>query len=263
MSQMYRVALHNSYQVVNGAPVAVLWPDHKPVDEVLDLQDTTPETVWEGTYQGNPTPPGGNIFKRAWWEVEGSRFDHGDRSLANWVVGRWISWDTGIKDTEESAYTSMTVGELWPDYRMAIRQVWRERLEFPALPAEIVATANKYNRDHKLRGIIIEDKATGPTAIQTIRASAANSGIAHLLIAWPATVDKITRAKQAAVWCKNGSVLLPQPGQTCPWLMDFEDELFDFPGSAYMDQVDSFSQLIIYTENLLAEGWKARGGAPK
>jgi hypothetical protein len=43
--------------------------------------------------------------------------------------------------------------------------------------------------------------------------------------------------------------------------LDFEDELFDFPNSAFMDQVDAFSQLIIYTENLLAEGWRARRGS--
>jgi hypothetical protein len=53
-------------------------------------------------------------------------------------------------------------------------------------------------------------------------------------------------------------VLLPAPSELSPWLVDFEDELFTFPGSEFMDQVDAFSQLILYTENLLAEGWRAR-----
>ena len=55
-------------------------------------------------------------------------------------------------------------------------------------------------------------------------------------------------------------VLLPHPGEGAEWLLDFEDELFSFPQSAYMDQVDACSQLILYLENYLAEGWRARGG---
>ena len=60
------------------------------------------------------------------------------------------------------------------------------------------------------------------------------------------------------MWCKNGSVLLPAPSAGAPWLVDFEDELFTFPAAANDDQVDAFSQLIIYIENLLAEGFHAR-----
>jgi len=52
--------------------------------------------------------------------------------------------------------------------------------------------------------------------------------------------------------------LLPHPSEHAPWLLEFENELFSFPGSAFKDQVDSFSQLVIYTENLLSEGLRAR-----
>jgi hypothetical protein len=45
-----------------------------------------------------------------------------------------------------------------------------------------------------------------------------------------------------------------------PWLLDFETELFTFPLSAFKDQVDALAQLILFVENLLAEGWRARGG---
>ena len=53
-------------------------------------------------------------------------------------------------------------------------------------------------------------------------------------------------------------VLLPHPGAGAVWLMDFEDELFSFPQSAFLDQVDAFSQLVLFVENYLAEGWAAR-----
>lgn len=251
MPQNYRLLLHQR------GPA--LWPGHKPLPEVLELKATTLEGVWEGTYQGNPVPPAGTVFHRGWWKEPETRFDAGDHKLVNLCVGRWISWDTGLKDEEQNAYSACVVGELWRDYRLGIREVWRERLQFPALPEKIAKFAHRYNVDGKLRGVIIEDKASGISAYQTLR-TGADTWLANLLVAFMPTNDKETRAKQAAVWCRNGCVLLPWPGDAVPWLMDFEDELFDFPGSSFMDQVDAFSQLILWTENLLAEGWKARNG---
>lgn len=256
MPATYRVKLHSDFEVVEGRPMAALWPAHKPLSEVLELRDTTPESIWFGTYQGQPTPPQGSVFLRVWWDGK-NRFDHGDSRLVNWVVGRWLSWDTGLKDEDDSAYSALSVGELWPDYRLAIREVWRERLQFPDLPDKILQFARYYNRDGKLRGVLIEDKASGTSAHQTL-SNTAESWLKPLLVPFMPTADKETRAQQAAVWCKNGSVLLPHPGESCSWLIDFEDELFDFPGSVYKDQVDSLAQLILWTENLLAEGWRMR-----
>jgi predicted phage terminase large subunit-like protein len=251
MAETRRLLLHR-----NGP---ALWPEHKPLHEVLGLMSETPETVWETTYQGNPTPPAGTVFRREWWR-ESNRYDAADRSHLAQCVARWISWDTGLKDADGNAYTAGVVGELWPDYRMAVREIYRERLQFPDLPPKIEWLARKHNADGKLRGVIIEDKASGISAYQTLRASA-NDWLADILIAFEPNGDKIVRANQAAVWCKNGCVLLPWPGMSVPWLVDFEDELFNFPGSSFMDQVDAFDQLILYTENLLAEGWRARKGS--
>lgn len=233
-----------------------LWPEHKPLDEVLELQATTIPQVWEATYQGNPTPPEGTIFMRAWWSGK-NRYDLLSSQFINWTVARWLSWDTALKDDQENAYSACTVGELWPDYRLAIREVYRERMGFPDLPDRIQSMAARYNRDGKLRGVIIEDKASGTSAYQTLRKNA-DSWLHDLLVAFMPTEDKTTRGNQAAVWCKNECVLLPEPGDHCLWLYDFEDELFNFPGSVYKDQVDSFSQLILYTENLLEDGWRVR-----
>lgn len=251
-----RYLLHTDFEVVEGRPKAALWPNHKPLAEVLELEQTTPIPIWEGTYQGNPTPPQGSVFLREWWDGK-NRFDPTDKKLVNWVVGRWLSWDTGLKDEESNAYSALTVGELWPDYRLALREVFRERLIFPDLPDTIARYAGKYNRDGKLRGIIVEDKASGTSALQTLQKSS-EDWIKKLLIAFNPPSDKVTRAQQAAVWAKNDCVLMPIPDPESFWLLDFEDELFNFPGSIYKDQVDAFSQMILWLENLLSEGWKAR-----
>jgi len=236
-----------------------LWPAMKPAAEVEDLKTVTPALIWETTYQGNPTPPAGTVFMRAWWARPETRFDAAAPNLVIGCVGRWISWDTGLKDEEDNAFTVATVGELWPDYRLALRHVARERLQFPQLPPAIEKLAARFNADGKLRGVIVEDKASGTSAIQTLRQSA-EPWLTRLLKAFMPHGDKETRASYASVWCANGSVLLPAPSESVPWLADFEDELFGFPNSAYKDQVDAFSQLVNFLENLLAEGHRARKG---
>ena len=96
-------------------------------------------------------------------------------------------------------------------------------------------------------------------AEQTLRA-AAPSWLQALLVPITPKVSKETRAEQAAVWCKNGCVWLPWPVPEASWLYDFELELFDFPSGELCDQVDAFTQLVIYLEHYLAQGWHARGG---
>ena len=244
-----RVLLHS-----NGP---ALWPEHRPLAEVKELEATTPEPIWWCTYQGRPTPPSGQVFRREWWFADGRRFDAGDPWHVNACVARWLSWDTAFKDTATSAFTACSVGELWPDYRLALREVWRRKLQFPDLPEMIAAFARRYNGDSKLRGVIVEDKASGISALQTLNASA-EDWLRGLLVAFPPSGDKETRANQAAVWCKNGSILLPLANEAAEWLVDFEDELFTFPSGAFKDQVDSFSQLAIYLEHLLSDGYRQR-----
>lgn len=235
-----------------------LWPELKSSAQVEELRLTTPENIWEGTYQGNPTPPGGSVFRRGWWDGA-NRYDATDRALVNTCIGRWISWDTGLKDKTTADFTVGLVGELWPDYRLAIRYVKQHRIEFPELPQEMDRLAKRYNRDGKLRGVLVEDKASGTSAYQTLMATS-QDWLKAILTAFNPTVDKLTRANQAAVWCRNDCVLLPWPSEAVPWLIDFEEELFDFPNVSYDDQVDALSQLVIWLENLLAEGWRARNG---
>lgn len=257
MPQTYRYKLHENYEIVDGEPLIALWPEHKPLAEVLELRDTTIPAVWTGTYQGLPTPPGGTVFLRSWWDQPERRYKAEDTRRQNQTIARWLSWDTATSEDDSAAYSALVVGELLPDYRLALSFVYRERLLFPDLVAKIKDTATRFNRDGKLHGVIIEDKSSGTSAYQTL-ISSAESWLIPLLTAFMPTTDKVTRAQQASLWCSNGSVLLPHPSPAVPWLMDFEDELFDFPGSIYRDQVDAFSQLILWTENLLAEGWRAR-----
>ena len=253
----YRHVVHREHEVVAGRPLAALWPEHKLLAEVLKLKATTPALIWEGTYQGNPTPAGGYTFRREWWSGKG-RFAADGRELRGRVVGRYQSWDTAEEAGEGHAWTVCVTGEVLDDYRLAVRHVYRERLTFDALPATIESLARQWGGDGRLRGVVIEDKSSGKSARQTLEATAA-TWLRPLISAYRPLGSKEGRASAASVWCANGMVLLPGPGPEVGWLMDFEDELFSFPQAAYLDQVDALSQLVLFCENYLSEGWEARG----
>ncbi len=233
-----------------------LWPAHKPLAEVIKLRDTTPALIWEGTYQGNPTPAGGYTFRREWWSGK-NRYSTGEY-LGN-VLGRFQSWDTAEETKESSAYTVGVTGDILDDFRLVIRDVYRERLTFDVLPQTIESQARVHLGNDLLRGIVIEDKSSGKSANQTLRATSPE-WLRELLSPYQPMGPKEARAGAAAVWCRNGMIWLPHPGPGAPWLMDFEDELFSFPQAAFLDQVDAFSQLVLFVENYLAEGWAAKQG---
>lgn len=226
----------------------VLWPEHKSAAEVAELQKTTLGYVWDVTYQGSMVQKAGTLFKREWWTGR-NRFSEVK------PVARFISLDTATSEAANAAYTAWTVGDLLPDYRLAVVEIGRKRLEFPALVGWIEALYRQYYERGLLRSIVIEDKSSGIGALQTLRQA---GDIAEVLQGFNPRVDKPTRWGQAAVWCSLGCVLLPEPGPRYPWLYEAETELFTVPNAAQLDQADAFSQLIIYLENFLSEGYRAR-----
>lgn len=240
-----------------GAP---LWPVRYGIEDFKRIEDAVGPGVWQALYQQNPTNPGGTWYQRDWYANGRSRYLTTDPILAKSVIARWISWDTALKDTKTAAYSVATVGELTRDYQLALREVHRDRLSFPLLIAKMEELAGHYNRDGKLHGVIIEDKVSGSSAYQTL-VNAAPEWLKKLVVAYQPQGGKEVRAQQAAAWCANGSVLLPFPGAQVDWLYKFEQELFNAPATEYLDQVDSFAQLILFTEHLLAQGWEQRRAA--
>ena len=195
-------------------------------------------------------------FKRKWW-TRRNRFDSTNTKFWRDTVARFISWDTAFTDKDDSAYTACTVAELTSDYRLALREVWRAKLQFPDLVPAMKQLQERYSHDGKLRAVIIEDLASGVSAYQTLLASA-DEETASVLVPFQPKGTKTERGQQAAVWGSLDSILLPYPSEHVPWLAEFENELFTFPLSEHKDQVDALNQMVLYTEHLLSAGHHAR-----
>jgi phage terminase large subunit-like protein len=233
-------------------PGELLWPARFGEKENAAAQADLGERGYAGQHAQRPAPAGGAIYQAEWWRGK-NRYT----CDSSGVVARWLSWDTAFKDSQQNDASALTVWELLADFRLTLRSAWWGRLQFPQLAQAIEAQALRWMADGKLRGIIIEDKASGISALQTLEQSA-QAPIAALLVAFqPGQASKEGRARQASLWCERGRVLLPNPGDDVPWLLDFEDLLYKFPAARLKDPVDSMSQAILYLENLLAEGWRA------
>jgi phage terminase large subunit-like protein len=214
---------------------------------------------------------GESIFKREWWDLSGNRYDPHDTSLWNRTVARWASLDTAETKGETSAYSALTVGDLQPDYRMPLRYVARERLEFPELVEWTVSQVARFVHDRKLRGLLIENASSGRQLIQTLRASGPKWIRGLIVPIKPMVGNAVTSGKEqnwraASVWAKRGMMPLPLPDSSLEWLHPFEEEFFAVPNARHFDQADSASQLINHVERThgaFSQRWRTlqRGAA--
>ena len=136
------------------------------------------------------------------------------------------AWDTANKETELADYSVCTTWGI-KDGQLFLLDVFRDKLEFPALKRKIEALA-------KLHGasiVLIEDKASGTSLIQEIRAAA----LSQVQAAPSLDGDKIMRLRVQTAKIEGGFVHFPQQA---PWLDDYLRELLAFPNAKYADQVD-------------------------
>jgi predicted phage terminase large subunit-like protein len=172
-------------------------------------------------YQQDPQPPSGVIVKREWLKFYGpdDKPEKFDKIIQ--------SWDTANKDTELSNYSVCTTWGL-KKQQMFLLDVYRHKLEFPDLKRAVRELAAL----HRAKIVLIEDKASGSSLIQELRAEHFS-----LVQAAPAMDgDKVMRLRGQTAKIEGGFVLFPKQAH---WLETYLLELLTFPNSKYDDQVDS------------------------
>ncbi len=128
---------------------------------------------------------------------------------------------------------STSVGDLRRGFgaRWYLLDVWRRRVDYPALKAAVKSLAKQWSAQR----VLVEDAVAGTALVQELRYEI--SGI----IAVKPVGDKASRMAVASAKIEAGQVFLPERAD---WLPDLEAELFAFPGSRHDDQCDSISQAL-------------------
>ena len=207
-----------------------LSPEREPLDVLDALKLQIGSDAFSAQYQQSPAPPGGAMVKRHWVKR------YSELPPASERLFTLQSWDTasnGGPDNDWSVCTTWIVSrkKLW-----YLVDVWRQRVDYPALKASVQTLAKKWTA----RRVLVEDAGAGTSLVQELRGRV--SGI----IAVKPNGDKVSRMAVASAKFEAGQVLLPERAS---WLPDLEAELFVFPGSRHDDQCDSISQALLNKNN--------------
>lgn len=169
----------------------------------------------------NATPEGG-VWKSVWFKRYGTAPANGQ------IV---LSLDTAYKPQQINDPSVCTVWKV-TDTGYYLLDVWRDRVDYPTLKRTVENLAAKWQP----HAVLIEDKASGQSLIQELRAKTRLP-----VIAIEPDGDKVTRALDVATTFEAGLVFFPE---VATWLIDYEIELTIFPLAPHDDQVDSTSQFL-------------------
>ncbi len=209
-----------------------LWPTRFPAEALPSVeQGEISSRAWKALYQQQPTADEGGMFKRAWWK----RY----RALPQLTrVEQYV--DSAFKEGVGNDWTVIATwgGDASGNYY--VLEVWRARVEFPEL---VHAIRDTNRRMAHLLGrssiaVVIEDKASGQSAIQQLKR---DGGISIIPYKLPAGSSKISRADGVTSFVEAGRVHLPEDAT---WVADFVDEHAAFPTGKHDDMVDTTSMAL-------------------
>lgn len=224
----------------------LLWPERIGPNEVAAIKGNMSTYEYNAQFNQTPSSETTAIFKKDWF-INRINDDHS-------IFSTFISWDLAAEFSDKNDFSAVTVGQLTTDYRLIIKEIQEYKLDFIALTKMIEDYNNKYA--YKFSACLIEAKANGNAAIQTLRKT--SEKYRDNIIAINSKDSKEARAHQAALWCEKGCVYLPTLSESRPWLPEFEDELLKFPVVKHDDRTDSFTQLVIYLQSRLERGYRDR-----
>jgi predicted phage terminase large subunit-like protein len=224
-------------------PGEVLAPPREPIAILEELRRQIGSDLFSAQYQQAPIPPGGAMIKRHWIR----RYSHPpDPSRDAFIVQ---SWDTAAKGGPDNDWSVCTTWLLTNDCQWYLLDVWRGRVDYPALKMKVRELAERWQAHQ----VLVEESGTAIGLIEELRIRVRGlSGVKP-------DKDKVTRMSIASAIFEAGQVHLPERAS---WLLEFEAELFSFPGGRYDDQVDSVSQAINHGKSSSLWEWIMLGQTP-
>ena len=181
--------------------------------------------AYAGQYQQRPAPREGGMFKAAWFE---------GKIIPVAPAGtRWVRhWDLAATAKTTAARTAGVKLGRTTDGKFVVGHVAKDQVEGNAVRRMIKSQA-------ELDGASVEiSLPKDPGQAGKVQAQDMIAMLAGYIVrAVPETGDKETRAEPFANQCEAGNVYLVKGD----WNQDYIDELCQFPGGSFKDQVDASS----------------------
>lgn len=236
------------------APTAIGWvdprtdagellaPDRFGPAQIADAKRRLGSLGYAGQMQQRPAPAQGEIFHTAWWR----RYD-----VLPPLKRLEIMLDSAFKD---GVANDFSVYALWGADGMGsayLVKVWRKRVQYPDL-IRLGHTAMAWAKEHfpgHAIPLVIEDKASGQSAIQTFSKPYHPSEgvtlpklavIAHPV---PPNTTKLSRAEGITALVEGGCVYVPHDNAV-DWLDAWLAEHQTFPNGEHDDQVDTTTMAV-------------------
>jgi predicted phage terminase large subunit-like protein len=197
----------------------VLSREREPLDVLDAIKLQIGSDAFSAQYQQAPAPSGGAMVKRGWVRR------YSDLPPLSERLFTLQSWDTASKGGPENDWSVCTTWIVALHKRWYLVDVWRRRVDYPALKTAVQTLAKQWDADR----VLVEDAGAGTSLVQELK------GWVSGIVAVKAEGDKVSRMAVASAKFEAGHVLLPE---RAPWLPDLEAELFSFPGSRHDDQCD-------------------------
>ena len=178
-----------------------LWPDWYPAESLPSVAAGEIDSRgFAAVYQQRPTLEQGGLIKREWLSGRYERAPEGLRL----VQAIDTAFKTGVANDFSVIATWGTDGR---DFYLV--DLCRRRVEFPELMRAIEAEARKYRPEK----ILVEDSASGQSAIQQLRATTSLP-----VLAIPPRGSKESRVAAVSGLLEAGKVMLPSNAH---WLSDW------------------------------------------
>ena len=212
----------------------VLWPARENAAEIARQKTVLGAYAHAAQYEQRPSPRGGGLYKRHWWQW----YDALPSRIDEWVQ----SWDLTFKGGGEHDYVVGLVAlRCGADIYLVDR--FKAHASFQETLTAIRTMCDRYP---SATTILIEDSANGPAIIDTLKREIGG------IIAVTPEGGKYARASACEPRVEAKNLHLPRPtapnGTPIParaWVEDFVEQLAIFPVGAHDDDVDAFTQLVI------------------
>lgn len=247
----------------------LLFPERFPAPELAKLRIELGSTDYAGQFNQSPAPPGGLMFKRAWWRywqpkglsLPPVRVDLEDGSttyiapidLPESFDEVIQSWDMTFKAT---AGADNVAGGAWG--RTGARAFLLDQVCGKMTFTETVSAVVDFSdRWPEASAKLIEDKANGSAVMDYL------SGTVPGMIPIEPDGGKLSRANAVLPFVEAHNVYVPHP-LLYPWVDGYLGEHDPFPNGARDDQVDQTTQalkrLLIDTTETPVPVYGASGG---